>query len=67
MARKQVNWSSWSRYYLGRTFQLLGLFLVTGAMVLFFGSSEMRPMLGLTGAGAFVFFIGWLIARKKPA
>jgi hypothetical protein len=64
--RREVNWLGWSRYYLGRSLELVGLFLVTGAMVLFFGSAEMRAMLGLTGAGGFVFFLGWLIARKNP-
>ncbi len=67
MARKQVNYLGWSRYYIGRGFELFGLFLVTGSAFLFFGSAEMRAMLGISGAGAFVFFIGWLIARKKPA
>jgi len=64
--RRNVNRSGWSRYYIGRSLELLGLFLVTGAMFLFFGSAEMRPMLALTGAGGFVFFLGWLIARKNP-
>ncbi|HLE21538.1 MAG TPA: hypothetical protein VJB88_10510 [Vicinamibacteria bacterium] len=66
MPRRTVNRSGWSRYYFGRSLELLGLFLVTGAMFLFFGSAEMRPMLALTGAGGFVFFLGWLIARKNP-
>ncbi len=67
MPRKQVDYLGWSRYYIGRGLELFGLFLVTGSVFLFFGSGEMRAMLGLTGAGAFVFFIGWLIARKKTA
>lgn len=66
MSRRKVNWLSWSRYYLGRTLELCGLFLVTGAMFIFFGTAEMRPMLALTGAGGFVFFLGWLMARKNP-
>ena len=66
MPRRNVNRSGWSRYYIGRSLELLGLFLVTGAMFLFFGSAEMRPMLALTGAGGFVFFLGWLIARNNP-
>ena len=67
MARKQVNYLGWSRYYIGRGLQLFGLFLVTASAFLFFGSAELRAMLGMTGTGALVFFVGWLIARKKPA
>ena len=66
MTRGKVSWQGWYRYYLGRTLELLGLFLVTGAMFVFFGTSEMRPMLALTGAGGFVFFLGWVMARKNP-
>ena len=67
MARKQVNYLGWSRYYIGRGLQLFGLFLVTASAFLFFGSAELRAMLGMTGTGALVFFVGWLSARKKPA
>jgi hypothetical protein len=56
----------WSRYYIGRGLELFGLFLVTASALLFFGSAEMKTMLGMTGTGALVFFIGWLIASKKP-
>ena len=66
MSRRKVHWLAWSRYYVGRSLELLGLLVVTGAMVVFFGTAEMRPMLALTGAGGFVFFLGWLIARKNP-
>ena len=66
MPEPKVNWMRWSRYYLGRALELVGLLLVTGAMIVFFGSSEMRPMLAVTGAGGFVFFLGWLLARKNP-
>jgi hypothetical protein len=66
MSRSNVNWVRWSRYYFGRTLELVGLVLVTGAMVVFFGTSEMRPMLAVTGTGGFVFFLGWLMARKNP-
>jgi uncharacterized membrane protein YgdD (TMEM256/DUF423 family) len=66
MPEPKVNWMRWSRYYLGRALELVGLLLVTGAMIVFFGSSEMRPMLAVTGAGGFVFFVGWLLARKNP-
>jgi hypothetical protein len=63
--KKDVNWSRWARYYVGRALELLGLLLVTWAMLLFFGG-EMRPLLTLTGAGVTLFFVGWLLARKNP-
>ncbi len=66
MARKKVKWIAWLRYYGGRVLELIGLFLVTAAMFLFFGSSEMRPMLAVTGVGAFLFIVGWVLARKNP-
>ena len=66
MSGRNVNWLRWSRYYFGRALELVGLLLVTGAMVAFFGTSEMRPMLAVTGTGGFVFFLGWLMARKNP-
>jgi hypothetical protein len=66
VARKEINYLGWSRYYVGRGFQLFGLFLVTASAVLFFGSAEMKAMLGMTGTGAFAFFVGWLVALKKP-
>jgi hypothetical protein len=66
MSTGEVNRLRWYRYYLGRALELVGLFLVTGAMVVFFGTAEMRPMLAVTGAGGFIFFLGWLLARKNP-
>jgi hypothetical protein len=66
MADRNANSLRWYRYYFGRALELVGLFLVTGAMFLYFGSAEMRPMLALTGAGGGVFFLGWLLARKNP-
>jgi hypothetical protein len=67
LARKEdVNWVGWSRYYVGRGLELFGLALVTFAMLLFFGSNAMRPMLAMTGAGLAFFFVGWLLARKHP-
>lgn len=66
MRRKKVHWLGWLRYYLGRSLEVLGLLLVTSAMFLYFGTAEMRPMLALTGVGMFVYFIGWLLARKNP-
>ncbi len=56
----------WIRYYVGRTLQLLGMFVVTGAMALFFGSTGMRPMLAATGVGSALFVAGWLLAKRKP-
>ncbi len=64
--RKKVRWLAWLVYFIGRGFELAGLLLVTWAMFLFFGSSDMRAMLSLTAAGLFVFLIGWLMARKNP-
>ena len=52
--KKKVNWSAWIRYYIGRALQIFGMLLVTWAMFMFFGSSQMRPMLAVTGAGAAV-------------
>lgn len=63
---KKLNWMGWLRYYLGRFLEVIGLATVAWATFLFFGSEEMRAMLALTGAGAFVFSIGWLLARKNP-
>ena len=57
---------SWVRYFLGRSLQLLGMLLVTGAAVLFFGADAERRMLAFTGLGAAVFALGWLLARKRP-
>ncbi len=64
--RKDVNWTAWSLYYVGRGLELGGLFFVTAAMVLYFGTSEMRPMLAMTGVGGGLFFVGWLLAHKNP-
>ena len=66
MASNDVDWVAWTRYYLGRAFELVGLVLVTWSMLLYFGSSEMRPMLALTATGSVLFFIGWLLARTDP-
>ena len=66
MPRGQVRWSRWSVYYLGRALELSGLLLVTWAMLLFFGTDAMRPMLALTGGGVALFVIGWLLARRNP-
>ncbi|MGH9323303.1 MAG: hypothetical protein ACRD21_16255 [Vicinamibacteria bacterium] len=64
--RKAVPWSKWSIYYVGRGLELAGLVLVTWSIFLFFGSSQMRPMLAMTGAGGAMFFAGWLLALKDP-
>lgn len=67
MARKQdVNWSGWALYYVGRGFELFGLIVVTVAMANFFGTSEMRPMLAMTGAGGAFFVVGWLLSKNDP-
>ncbi len=64
--KKKVNWSAWIRYYIGRALQIFGMLLVTWAMFMFFGSSQMRPMLAVTGAGAAFFVVGWLLAEDDP-
>ncbi len=56
----------WMRYYAGRALQMAGMLVVTGAMALFFGTTEMRPMLAATGAGAALFVLGWLLSKNKP-
>jgi hypothetical protein len=67
MAKKRkVDFGPWLVYYVGRTLELFGLLLVSWAMVMFFGTSEMRPMLAVTGAGMAFFSVGWLLARKDP-
>ena len=67
MARtKEVRWSKWMVYYVGRGLELSGLVLVTWSMFLFFGSRAMRPMLAMTGAGGALFVVGWLLARRNP-
>lgn len=63
---KKVKWGPWTRYYVGRGFELFGLMLTTWSMILFFGSSEMRRMLAMTGIGLGFFFVGWLLANKDP-
>ena len=64
--KKKVDWFAWSRYYLGRILQVLGLLLTSWSIVLYFGSSDMRRMLELTGFGAVLFVPGWLLSKKDP-
>lgn len=64
--KKEVKWGAWTLYYVGRAFEMFGLLLVTWAMFMFFGTSEMRPMLALTGAGGAFFVTGWFLARNDP-
>ena len=66
MSGKKTNWLGWTRYYLGRFLEIIGLILVAWAMFFFFGSAEMRAMLAMTAAGGIVFLTGWLLARKNP-
>ena len=56
----------WVRYYAGRSFQFAGMLVVTGSMALFFGTTEMRPMLAATGLGSALFVIGWLLSKRRP-
>lgn len=64
--KKEVNWGAWLQYYVGRALQIFGMLVVTLAMVNFFGTSEMRTMLGMTGAGAAFFVVGWLLSKDDP-
>lgn len=67
MAKKQaVNWFGWGRYYVGRGMELFGLILTSWAILLYFGSAEMRTMLAMTGVGAASFVLGWLLANRHP-
>ncbi len=63
---KDVNWLGWTLYYVGRGFEVFGLIIVSLAMVNFFGTSQMRPMLAMTGAGGAFFVAGWLLSNKDP-
>lgn len=65
--KKEVDWIAWGIYYVGRGLELFGLVLVTWSMLLFFGSSEMRRMLAMTGAGGAFFVVGWLLASRDPS
>lgn len=64
--KKRVKWLPWIVYYVGRALQIFGLLLVTLAAVNFFGTDQMRTMLGMTGGGAACFVVGWLIAKDDP-
>lgn len=64
--KKDVNWSAWTLYYVGRGLEMFGLIVVSLAMVNFFGTSEMRPMLGMTGVGGAFFVVGWLLSKNDP-
>lgn len=57
---------AWLRYFAGRTLQMAGLLVVTGAATLFFGADAERRMLVFTGAGALLFVTGWWLAKKRP-
>ena len=56
----------WARYFAGRTLQMVGMLIVTGAAALFFGADAERRMLIFTAAGAATFIAGWLLAKKRP-
>ncbi len=63
---KEIRYGRWSVYYAGRALELAGLLVVSWAMVVFFGSRAMRPMLAVTGVGMALFILGWLLARRNP-
>jgi hypothetical protein len=64
---KEVDWVPWILYSVGRALQIFGMLAVTLAMVNFFGTNEMRTMLGITGVGAAFFVVGWLLSKDDPA
>ena len=64
--KREVKWSVWILYYVGRALQIFGMLLVTLAAVNFFGTTQMRPMLVMTGAGAAFFVVGWLLSKDDP-
>ncbi len=64
--KKEVKWGVWIRYSIGRALQIFGMLAVTLAMVNFFGTNEMRTMLGITGVGSAFFVTGWLLSKDDP-
>jgi hypothetical protein len=56
------------RYKLGRALQLVGMTLLPIAMAgEMMNRLDLKEMLALTGGGALVFFIGWLLQQSsKP-
>jgi hypothetical protein len=64
--QKNIRYTRWSLYYVGRALELAGLLIVTWSMFVFFGSRAMREMLAVTGAGLALFVVGWLLARRNP-
>ena len=64
--KKEVKWGAWIRYYIGRALQIFGMLAVSLAMLNFFGTSQMRPMLAMTGVGAAFFVVGWLLSKDDP-
>jgi len=64
--KKEVKWSAWILYYVGRALQIFGMLVVALAMVNFFGTTQMRPMLAMTGSGAAFFVVGWLLSKDNP-
>jgi hypothetical protein len=59
--RNEPKWTGSALFFVGRALQLFGLILVTRA-VFMSSSTQMRAMLALTGAGAALFVVGWLLA-----
>ena len=49
-------------YYIGRGFQLLGMWLL---LVAIFTAGELGPSPRLFGAGVAVFILGWAIVRRR--
>ena len=65
MPGKEANRTRWVLYFVGRGLQVFGLILVTRAVFMSSGS-QLRTMVALTGVGASIFVVGWLLARNDP-
>ena len=49
-------------YYVGRTFQLLGMWLL---LVAIFTAGPLGPSPRIFGAGVATFLVGWLVVRQR--
>lgn len=63
---QRSNRLGWTRYYAGRSMELLGLVLVMTGLMRNFSSETLWPLFNFTVAGVPAFMLGWLLARKNP-
>jgi hypothetical protein len=52
-------------YHLGKLLQIVGLLVVGAALVVGFQTTDPFTELKMLGAGALVFYAGWLVERKS--